>query len=221
MKRIILATALVLTLTAAVAAPQQDTATVDTTTQVDEVEAFSDTTTVDTTTTASVVGNTQNPWDQDWDEFDVRNSSSFLESVGIEMSDLTGMFFVLAILFLLFILAPVAIIGLILYFIYKNRKDRMRLAEMAMKSGKAIPLDVMGSPIGSTDALWNKGIKQLFLGAGLAILLWMFIGKIGFGIGALVMLLGCGNLVIAHQERQKQSQKEMFDNFFRSEKSEQ
>jgi len=189
------------------------TAQADTT---DEVEAFSDTTSID-----SVQAGVADPWDDfndDWDDWEEADANSIMNGIGISGDGLAGvlggMLTVAAILFIIFVLAPVALVGIILYFVYKNRKERMRLMEAALKSGKQIPLDVTGTPYMRNDQLWNKGIKQLFLGLGLAILLWVVLSKLGLAIGALIALIGCGNLVIAHNYKQKQKEKELNDRIF-------
>ena len=45
---------------------------------------------------------------------------------------------------ILFIVAPAIIIFIICYFIYKNRQQKLKLAEMAMKNGQPIPDSVLG-----------------------------------------------------------------------------
>lgn len=203
MKKILLTLAFVLPLTLAVQGAKTPAAPVDST---DEVEVFSDTTSVD-----SVQVPAADPWDDiddEWDDWEKADAHSIISELGINGNDLLGIFgpmlTVVAVLFILFVLAPVALIGIILYFVYKNRKERMRLMETALKNGKQIPLDVMGTPYMRNDQLWNKGIKQMFLGAGLAFLLWIVIGKLGLAIGALIALIGCGNLVIAHNYKKKE-----------------
>ena len=215
MKKVLLTIVWLLSLTMAMNAAPQDPVVTDST-MVDEVEVFSDTTDVDST----AMGMPGDPWD-DWDDpfddnwdDDWNSDSGFhIRNFGLDGDDIMGMFFVICVLFLLFVLSPVAVIGLILYFVYKNRKERTRMIEMALKNGKKIPLDVMGNPVMQNDALWSKGIKQVFLGAGLGILLWIVIGKLGLGIGALILLIGCGNLVIAYQAKSRQREKEMRDIF--------
>lgn len=206
--------ALALTLTmgtgaAGATTPKNDSVTVvNDTTQTDELEAYSD-----TTDTAAAVVNPWDSWPDDQEEWETVNLHSVLGNFDIN-EGLSGMLFVLCVLMVLFVLAPVALIGIILFFAYKSRKQRMRLAEMAMQSGQKIPTDVMGGPMPTNDALWNKGIRQVFLGAGLAFLLWIPLGKLGLAIGALILLIGCGNLVIARQTRQKMQQKEMYDRMY-------
>lgn len=201
------------------AAPATDTVATDTA-RVDEVEVFSDTTsldsaTIDTAATARGV----DPWDDEWEQAFDNGGSFTLEGLNIDGDDVVGVFMIICVCFIIFLLAPVAIIALILYFVYKNRKDKMRMMEMAMRRGKQIPFDVMGTPHPKVDDLWNKAIKQMFLGAGLGILLWVPFGKLGLAIGALILLIGCGNLVIAHNAKRRQEQQEMHDRIFNGTKS--
>ncbi len=215
MKKVLLTIVWLLSLTMAMNAAPQDPVVTDST-MVDEVEVFSDTTDVDSTAMGMPGGawdDWDDPFDDNWDDDWNSDSGFHIRNFGLDGDDIMGMFFVICVLFLLFVLSPVAVIGLILYFVYKNRKERTRMMEMALKNGKKIPLDVMGNPVMQNDALWSKGIKQVFLGAGLGILLWIVIGKLGLGIGALILLIGCGNLVIAYQAKSRQREKEMRDIF--------
>ena len=100
----------------------------------------------------------------------------------------------------IFLLAPLLIIFLIFYFVNKNRRERYKLAQMAMQNGQPIPDDVLkGSQnLASIDTNdYTSGLRQIFLGIGLAIFLGIVAGKIGFGIGALVFFIGLGKVVIA------------------------
>ena len=207
MKKILMTLALALALTTQ-AAPV--TVPADT---VDEVEAYSDTTSVD-----SVAADNSDFWDEFDDDWQQANTYSILSDMGFSGGEVMGVLgtvlAVIGVLFLLFVLAPVALIGIILFFVYKNRKERMRMMELALKSGKQIPLDVLGTPYMRHDDLWNKGIKQMFLGAGLAFLLWVVFGKLGLAIGGLVVLIGAGNMVIANNYRQKQKEKALYDSMF-------
>lgn len=204
MKQTVISILMMLAVASTAMAKPADTLTTDTT-QVDEVEVFSDTTSTDSASSAGFPIIDEDDWD-DWEQTD---ASSIID--GLDISHLTNMFFVLCVLSILFILSPIVIIGLVLYFVHKNRKDKLRLAEMAMRNGKPIPVDVMGNLTPTADALWNKGIKQMFLGAGVAILLWVILDKLGLAIGALILLLGCGNMVIASQERKKQKERDLYN----------
>lgn len=175
------------------------TATTDTT-QVDEIEVFSDTTSQDSSqfTVHGSPFTVDNVFDDDLDNEDFFTTSHDFSYLWEKNGEgIMGMFFVLAVLFILFVLSPIVIIGLILWFIYKNRKNRMHLAEMAMQNGQPIPDEfVSKAPLGA-DEVRQKGLRQVFLGIGLIFLLGWAAGKIGAGIGVLVLCIGLGNLLIA------------------------
>ena len=100
-------------------------------------------------------------------------------------------------------LLPVILVLLVFYFINRNRKEKYRLAEMAIKNGQPIPdallKDSKNDDWDSTS--YNAGIRQMFTGVGLAIFLGIVAGEVGFGIGALVFFIGLGKWYIARQDR--------------------
>jgi len=176
---------------------------------VPQIEVYSDTTSAD-----SAMFDDDFPFDDEDDAWEKVNSSDtkqLMGELGVDGEDLVGMLFVLIVLVIIFILAPVALIGLILFFVYKSRKQKMRIMEMAMKNGKQIPVEAVRTPRENGEYVWNKGIKQMFLGVGIAFLLWVIIGKLGLAIGALVMMIGCGNMVIGYNAKQKQKEQELRD----------
>ena len=105
------------------------------------------------------------------------------------------------IVFILFLLAPLLIIIVIFYFVNKNRRERYKLAQMAIQNGQPIPDDILkGQTVHSSKGGdYQTGMLQMFTGVGLAIFLGLIIGKIGFGIGALVFFIGLGKWFIARQ----------------------
>lgn len=108
-----------------------------------------------------------------------------------------GLIIVFIVLFGIFIL-PIILIIVILYFIYKGRKAKYDAYKSIAESGQAVPeeeLRRMSEPI--TDrAMFNKGIKNIFLGIGLAVLLGIILRDLGIGIGILVACIGIGELLI-------------------------
>ena len=118
----------------------------------------------------------------------------------LDKTAIAGMFFAVIIIFIMFVLAPILIIIAVFYFINKNRKDRIKLAQMAMEKGQPIPDELLKEkqdPMGKDE--YQTGIRQMFTGVGLAIFLGLVAGKIGFGIGALVFCIGLGKWFIARQ----------------------
>lgn len=184
------------------ATPKNDT--------VPQIEAYSDTTSLDSAAMDDEF------WDDDdaWDRMSASDTNSLMSEIGVDGGDIMGMFFVIVVLIIIFILAPVGLIGIILFFVYKSRKQKMRMMEMAMKSGKQIPVEAVGMPSQKGEDVWFKGIKQIFLGAGIAFLLWVIIGKLGLAIGALITLIGIGNMAIGYGVKQKQKEQELHDRMF-------
>ena len=205
MKKILMALAMMFALQAtSMAAPKAPKDSVD------EVVVYSD------TTTSESAYDDEWSWDED-EDVDYNYSGSFSDFVGADeglVEALGGVLVFFLVLILIFIVAPIALIGLILYFVYKSRKDKMRLMEMAVKNGKPLPPHIVSPIANRDDYLWNKGIKQMFLGVGLAILLFFILGKFGIAIGALILLIGCGNLVIGYNARQKRQEQALHDQLF-------
>jgi len=204
---------LLLTLTAGLQAasqrhrhtPQQ-TVLADSTSQ-DAVEVYSDTTSAtasDTTVTAKrkvTVTTRTSPWstrtttyELDADEDD--SMSGIFNSIFRQMdgNDITAILFALGALCIIFVLAPVLIIIALFYFINKNRKEKMRLAQMAVQQGQPIPDRLLEDRTENTDDEYQKGMRQCFVGVGLMIFLGYAAGQVGFGIGALVFCIGLGKV---------------------------
>ena len=99
-------------------------------------------------------------------------------------------------------LLPVILVLLVFYFINRNRKEKYRLAEMAIKNGQPIPDALLKEHKDDWDSTsYNAGIRQMFTGVGLAIFLGIVAGEVGFGIGALVFFIGLGKWFIARQDK--------------------
>ena len=129
---------------------------------------------------------------------DVRELKEVMEGVGgIFGPMITGAI----IFFIIILLAPLLIIIVIFYFVNKNRRERYKLAQMAIQNGQPIPDDILKNQVSSSSKSsdYQTGIRQMFLGVGLAIFLGIVAGKIGFGIGALVFFIGLGKWFIARQ----------------------
>ena len=184
--------------------PQQ-TELVDSTSK-NGVEAFSDTTSTATTPTAA---DDNFPFDDD-DDYARVSLDNLFDHIGLMQTGIAGMFFVLLVLFIIFVLSPLLIIIAVFYFINKNRKDKMRLAQMAMQQGQPIPDQLLKEQLATDDEEYKSGIRQCFVGVGLMIFLWFAAGAVGFGIGALVFSIGLGKVIVARMTDKKQENKEVF-----------
>ena len=157
----------------------------------DAIEAFSDTTNV------ADADEDENYSTKVYSDEDVKG---VFEQVfgGLHGEDLAGMFFVLFVLLILFVLAPISIIIAIFYFVNRNKREKYKLAQLAMKNGQPIPDQLLRE---QRTTFWDKnefqsGVRQVFTGIGLAIFLGIIIGKLGVGIGALVFFIGLGKVVM-------------------------
>lgn len=207
MKKTLFTLFLLLAIFAIVPSAAQTDSISDGTTPPDEIEAFSDTTSLADGDDMyddddSYAGVDDDAYDDD-DFFQSGGFSFHTIMKDMDGEDIMGMFFVLAVLLIIFVISPIFIIGLILWFIYKNRKDRMRLAEMAMQHGQPIPDELMPRPAEEDVDVRQKGIRQVCLGIGLIFFLGWAAGKIGLGIGVLVLCIGLGNLLIARSNKRE------------------
>ena len=217
MKKVIFTMALLLTLSMGMQAagqkhrhtPRQEL--VDSTNN-GAIEAYSDTTTSDTaksgkakvtiTTSTSPWSTNTTTYEMDDDSFGSMISHAFGDMRG---KDIAGMFFVLCVLIILFVLAPVLIIIALFYFINKNRKEKMRLAQMAMQQGQPIPDGLLkDKEAGYDNNDYQRGMRQCFVGVGLMIFLGFAAGTVGFGIGALVFCIGLGKVFAGKTAQRKQ-----------------
>ena len=203
MKKTLIAMMMLLTLSMGVQAasqkhrhtPREQEELVDTTKQ-GAIEVFSDTTTVVDSAFSST-----DSWDDDEEYY-----HSTLKTLVGDMSskDLTGIAIILGSLFILFVLAPVLIIIALFYFINKNRRDRIKLAQMAVQQGQPIPEQLLEDKQETVNDEYQKGLRQCFVGVGLMIFLGLTAEEVGFGIGALVFCIGLGKIVAGKIAERKQ-----------------
>ena len=179
------------------------------------VVVFSDTTSSDTVTVTKhnakfTVTTRTSPWSTNTTtyELDDDDFGSIIRHVfgSMDTNDYLGIFFVLCVLLIIFVLAPVLIIIALFYFINKNRKEKMRLAQMAMQQGQPIPNQLLNEQPADADEEYQKGMRQCFVGVGLMVFLGYAAGQVGFGIGALVFCIGLGK-VFAAKTAQKRNNK--------------
>lgn len=178
------------------------TATLKVDAQDQGVDAYSDTTDVDSANVDTAASN----YDED-DDFSVRTPaddwSDFSDSIKDSIVELCGVI-------VIFLLTPVLIIGLICYFLYKYRKQKIRLAELALEKGQPIPDGVINeskpkaAPQTKAEAkvadqeTAAKGIKNAFLGIGIAILGVFIDASFITGVGFLVACMGAGQFATAY-----------------------
>ena len=227
MKKVLMTMTLLLTLTMGVQAasqkhrhtPQQ-AELVDTTSK-DAVEAYSDTTSIDAADATHkrkvTVTTRTSPWSSSSTTYEMDEDEDFGDAVrhvfgSMDGDDVAGRLFVLAVLFIIFVLAPVLIIIALFYFINKNRKQKMKLAQMAMQNGQPIPEQLLEEKPGTLDDEYQKGMRQCFVGVGLMIFLGYAAGNVGFGVGALVFCIGLGKVFAAKTAQKKNDNNDLIQN---------
>jgi len=220
MKKILILMTLVLTLSLGVQASGQKHRHTPQAEQVDSVVAYSDTTGTDTvvkTHSRKVTITTRtSPWSTRTTTYDLDDEDDFPGFFSTVMKNMNhgiaGMFFVLAMILILFVLAPVAIIIALFYFINKNRKQKMKLAQMAMQQGQPIPDQLLDEKPANADEEYQKGMRQCFVGVGLMVFLGYAAGQVGFGIGALVFCIGLGKVFASRTARKNEAMNETLNN---------
>ncbi len=173
-------------------------------TQKDAVEAFSD-------TTSSVA--VPSAYDATADDSDDVESVVLNAFSDVRGRDLAGIILILGVLLIIFVLAPVLIIIALFYFISRNRKEKMRLAQMAVQQGQPIPDQLLDDRQQDVDVEYQKGMRQCFVGVGLMVFLGYAAGQVGFGIGALVFCIGLGK-VFASRTARRSSDKALYKDHF-------
>ena len=92
----------------------------------------------------------------------------------------------------------IILIIVILYFIYKGRRAKYDAYKSMAESGQTIPEEELRKMSESIidRSMFNKGIKNICLGVGLAIFLGIWMGNFGIGIGVLITCIGIGELLV-------------------------
>ena len=101
---------------------------------------------------------------------------------------------------------PVVIMFFILWFNYKNKKAKYQVISEALASGKELPAEFYTekNPSNGHKEVLTKGIKNVFLGIGLGVFLWVLTEEGGIAsIGFLIFCIGMGQIVIAYATRSK------------------
>lgn len=94
---------------------------------------------------------------------------------------------------------PFFIVAIVLWFRYKNKQAKYKLAAEALAAGRTIPTELFNDPEDQGNAVMIKGIKNIFLGIGLGVFLWILTEEEGLAaIGFLIFCMGLGQVLIAY-----------------------
>lgn len=91
-----------------------------------------------------------------------------------------------------------AIVGGAFYVGYRETKERQQTLRLAIEKGIAIPPELVEGASGerNPDRDLRSGIKQIFIGIGVGVLLW-FVSpfKNVWAVGAMIAIFGIGHVV--------------------------
>lgn len=184
------------------------TATIKVDAQDQGIDAFSDTTDVD-----SAAEDSESYYNvrHNGEDYDVDNEFSSIKDI------ITDAVIPIVAILTIFIFAPVLIIGLLCYYLYKSRKQKIRLAELALEKGQPIPDGVINDQKPKADpqvsdesqdkANAARGIKYVFLGIGVALLGLCLDASAVIGIGLLVACMGAGQFATVYFFKKKEQKK--------------
>lgn len=108
---------------------------------------------------------------------------------------------IVAIIF--FSILPFVFFGLVVYLIVKHHNDKQKLARAALMSGRPIPQNLVKESVETDDEMWRRGLKNVFLGLGIAVLCYCLGAKALAGIGWLILICGVGQAIIAKTSSKK------------------
>ncbi|MBR1468914.1 MAG: hypothetical protein IJ605_02210 [Prevotella sp.] len=167
----------------------------------EEIAAYSDTTNV--------------AWDEAEDEEDAMTRRVWIDEdfgTGVPWLDkLMGTWGIaMAIVVVLFVfvmlLAPFILIIIGLRLMIRRHNDRVRLAEKAMETGQQIPEELMPVDKQSDEFLRRRGIRNIWIGIGMAMMFGVWGADMLTGIGLLVLCYGIGQLLIARSSKPKNNE---------------
>lgn len=168
------------------------------------VEAFSDTTSI--AEENATVPHVYVDDDFDFDDFeDFEDMPRWLRSLlGGSIGVFGGVFIILMLVFaVLLALAPFVALVLILRYLIRQHNDRVTLASKAMESGQPIPEELMPVDKQSDEYLRRRGIRNIWIGIGMAIMFGFWDADLLTGVGFLVLCYGIGQVFIARSSRKK------------------
>lgn len=162
-------------------------------TSQDEIEAFSD------TTNTSLVGTEDTVYTSEIYNDDESKVEEFITGILGGTIGVGGVIIaVLVILALLLCaLAPFILIALIIRYLIKRHNNNVTLAEKAMETGQPIPEELKPLTPESPDYYKRKGIKNIAIGVGLALMFFVWDAELLAGVGLLIACWGIGQVVIA------------------------
>lgn len=108
---------------------------------------------------------------------------------------------ILALLIILFvfmiIFGPFILLFMLIRYFIRRHDDRVALAEKAMEAGNVVPERMKPIDRQGDEYMWKRGVKNSAIGFGLMVMFSFWNADALVGIGALVLCIGIGQMVIA------------------------
>lgn len=173
------------------------------------IEAFSDTTSTDDAAEDTAVVDTTYTsgtavYSNDWND-----TPWFLKAVTGTLGIGAVIFALLiVVLVFLFLIAPFIIIVLVLRYLIRKHNDKVMLTEKAIESGRPIPSVVKSQAQYrySNEQQWQRGVKTAATGLGLMFLFAFLGAEELIGVGALILCMGAGQMIIVKTSRKKDTE---------------
>ena len=159
------------------------------------LEAYSDTTSADSAINDACDNDDAHAYHS---KYSLENYDDPFDFIGsVFGSGMLGVVVIFCVIFgLLFILAPLIVFILLIRYLVRRHNDRIKLAEMAMEKGINVPESDRPIDKQSDEYLVKRGLRNVFLGAGLcAMFSWWSVDFLA-GIGALIGFYGLGQTLI-------------------------
>lgn len=162
-------------------------------TSQDEIEAFSD------TTNTSLVGTEDTVYTSEIYSDDESKMEEIITGILGGTIGVGGVIIAVLVILamLLCALAPFILIALIIRYLIKRHNNNVTLAEKAMETGQPIPEELKPLTPESPDYYKRKGIKNIAIGVGLALMFFVWDAELLAGVGLLIACWGIGQVIIA------------------------
>lgn len=173
------------------------------------IVAFSDTASVDTADLSAINAvNAGGVWNDDNPFKDINDPIALFAYLG-GLGGFTGLAlsFLALLLMVVIVLMPAIIIGLIIYFILRSRKEKYRILEKAMESGRPLPDDLVGRRLVADDLIWRKGIRNISIGLGIVVFGYFVSASFFRGVGCIILIYGIGQAVVARTSASRNSRR--------------
>lgn len=165
------------------------------------IEAFSDTTSAD-----SQVVPVQTSYTVNMDADSMGQIFDSMQWIG------TGFLMSVMVILLLFVLAPLLIIVLLCYLLYKNRKQKRMLEEMAMNGVRPMPGSMARRQSEPEEAIRRKGTRCILIGVVMMPLSWLIDVTLLAAIGVIITLYGIWEVMTSRSlAKKRQRERDLGD----------